>query len=74
MSLTGIDQADSPAPRPRQRTVRIDFAPSLYDRLEELALERDESVNGVIYEAVCTHVKRQSGSGPVSADGFLSEE
>lgn len=71
MSLTGIEQDEPQRPRARQRTVRIDFAPSLYDQIEALALERDDSINGVIYEAVCTHVKRNRG--PVSADGFLSE-
>lgn len=70
MSLIGMQSDEPRTPRARQRTVRIDFAPALYDQIEALALERDDSINGVIYEAVCKHVK---GRGPVSADGFLSE-
>jgi hypothetical protein len=54
-------------PRARlQRTVRIDFNASIYDELEELAVERDEGVHDVVRRAVASHL-RESRS-----DGFIS--
>ena len=59
---------EEPKARPRpQRKITIDVAASFYEEIEGLAVDRDESIGGVVYQAL-----RNELNGSRTGDGFLS--
>lgn len=69
MTMMGTDTGTDDR-RPRaQRVVRLDVAASMYDDLESMAVDMDESVNGVVYQAIRNHLDSHAGS----SEGFISE-
>lgn len=58
---------EEPKARPRaQRKISLDVAASFYDELEALACDRDESIGGVVRQAL-----RNELNSSRTGDGFL---